>query len=213
MEREVVVSGEGEIRVAPDHAAIRVVVDGEGSSREDAYDGASRAARSVDEVLEVHEAALVGVTSTALVVQPRTRWRKGETVRTGWKASRTSLVKIGDLERTGEILARLTGAGAALSGLSWELDERHDAHDTARQQAARDARRRATTYAEALGLQLGPVAWITEPGLRNRDSTWVQAGGYPTAARAAMSEEPIEIQPEEIVVRARVDVGFRIEDG
>ncbi len=94
MEHELVVRGEGEVRVMPDRASIRVLVDGEGASRDEAYESAARLARAVDAVLAAEAGSIERVTTAALVVQPRTRWRKGETVRTGWRAYRASVVEI-----------------------------------------------------------------------------------------------------------------------
>lgn len=45
---------------------------------------ASELATGVDEVLGRYQVEIDRATTAALVVQPKTRWRKGESVRTGW---------------------------------------------------------------------------------------------------------------------------------
>ncbi len=214
MEREIVVRGQSEVPAVPDRAVVGLLVDGDGASREEAYGTTARAAATVDEILAGESGSLSRVTTTALVVQPRTRWRKGESVRSGWRATRTTRIEINVLDRVGEILSLLAGAGATLSDLSWDLDAGNEAYDRARRQAAEDARRRASQYAEALGLSISGVAWVAEPGVRPAPP--LQPRMHAMAAGAAgpdMPEEPIGVAPGEMVVRAVVDVGFAISSG
>jgi uncharacterized protein YggE len=214
VDHEIVVRGEGEVRAMPDLAVLRVSVDGEGRTHQEAYGAAALIAEAVDAVLAAQSAAMGRITTAALVVQPRTRWHKGEDVRTGWHARRTSLVEVAALDRVGDIAAMLAAAGASLAGPSWELDPSNDAYRQARAGAGEDARKRAAAYASALGVGVGPVAWVSEPGLRLAGS-----GGLGTARVASASllsqggtEGQIEVAPEEITVHAVVEVGFRIAD-
>jgi uncharacterized protein YggE len=215
VDREIVVRGEGKVRVMPDRASVRLMVDGEGSSRDDAYQVAARIAKSVDGVLEAGTPAVERVTTTALVVQPRTRWRKGETIRTGWRAYRSSVVEIRDLDQVGDLLAKITAAGGAISALTWELDGSNAGHDVARGLAGEDARRRAERYASSLGVLLGGVSWAAEPGLRMPQDQFSAPLEF-AAARPAMvggrpDEETIEVTPEEITLRVAIEVGFSFD--
>src|SRR5580704_5571015 len=110
MDRELVVQGVGEVRAMPDLASVRVGVDGEVPSREEAYQAASTTAAAADGVMADFDAAIGRVTTSALAVQPKTRWRKGESQRTGWQAFRVSVVEITDTSRVGELLNALAGA-------------------------------------------------------------------------------------------------------
>jgi uncharacterized protein YggE len=214
VEHELVVKGSGEVRVMPDRASVRIMVDGEGRSRDDAYTAAARAASAVDGVLHTEAGALERVTTAALVVQPRTRWQDGEAVRTGWTAYRGSVLEVRALERLGDLLAQLAASGAAISGVTWELDSANAAHDQARTEAGRDARRRAERYAQALGVRLGAVAWIAEPGLR-LPGTQPAPAAFAATARAAAPAAPggadtIAVAPEQLTVTASIEVGFTI---
>ena len=95
----------------------------------------------------------------------------------------TTLVELVGLDALGPLMAGLVEAGAAVTGPEWTLAPTNPAHAEARRAAAEDARLRATAYAEALGLELGPVAWVSEPGLRPD----VPAGG---GARSAGADSP-----------------------
>jgi hypothetical protein len=211
---EILVRGAAEVRAMPDRATVRATIDGEGDTREAAYEAASRAAADVDAVLEAEADALDRVTTAALIVQPRTRWRKGESLRTGWRAARTTVVEVADLGRIGTVVARLTGAGAAIAGPTWELDRDHEAHDRARRLAAEDARRRADAYAAGVGLRVSSVLWVSEPGLRLSSDGHGLPAAMPVAVRAfagggeVADGDTIEVAPAEIVVAAVVEVGF-----
>jgi uncharacterized protein len=215
VEREIIVRGHGEVRVLPDRALLNVRADGEAASRDDAYATAAKIATAVDAVFAAMQDAIGRVTATGVVVQPKSRWKKGEAVRTGWTAMRTSMVEVVNLDVLSDLVARLAAAGAAISGPFWQLDVANNAHADARRHAAEDARLRAEAYASALGLSLGEVAWVAEPGLRDHAGAVAFQGVMPMSAGArvagGMAEEPtIDITPEEITIGADVEVGFAI---
>jgi hypothetical protein len=215
VEHEIVVRGEAEVRAMPDLAVLRVAVDREGGSQDEAYEAAARLAEAVDAVFGAQSASIGRVTTAALVVQPRVRWHQGEEVRTGWRAGRASVVELRALDRVGNIAAMLVGAGAILTGPSWELDRANDAYHQARVEAAQDARKRADAYAIALGVSVGPLMWVSEPGLRVAGGAaggMLVSAGQPRAALLASgpAEKPIDVAPGEIAVYAAVEVGFHI---
>ena len=215
MEREIIVKGYGQARSMPDRVVIDVLVEAEGVTRDQSFGEAARVAQRVDEVLTNRADAVARVLTALLTVQPRSRWKRGESVRTGWRAARGSVVEVTDFAQLGELIAELTSAGAAVSGPNWCLDDSNPAYREARRAAAEDARRRAEDYAGALGLTLGPVAWVSEPGLRGGGE---QTGPFGVAlaaqpAGAAMAGEPdetIDVAPTELTTRAEVEVGFSL---
>jgi uncharacterized protein YggE len=212
MDELIVVRGGGQERAMPDRAIIRVTVEAEGAGRDDAYREAARLATQVDAATESRQPAIDRTITTSLVVHPRTRWKNGESVRTGWRASRTSVVEIIDFAVLGDLLAELAAAGGAVDGPTWQIDPTNPVYQHVRGLAAADARTRADAYAVALGLRITGVAWVAEPGLRHTSDA---GGGFmPMAAGMAMSRsgspEPdvIDVTPGEITITAEVDVGF-----
>jgi uncharacterized protein YggE len=217
MEREIVVRGAGEARALPDRASLTVEVTADRQTQDEAHEARAKLAARVDGVLDRHADAIDRTSIAALVVQPRTRWQAGEEIRTGWRASRTSLVDIVRLDALGDIILGLVDAGAAVHGPHWSMASSNPAYDQARRAAAEDSRRRGEAYASALGLSLGPVAWVAEPGLRNGATPLpVQARAVAMAASApvdADAEPEVEhVTPAEMTVRVEVDVAFAILD-
>lgn len=199
----------------PDRALLRVTVRGEGASRDDAYRSAAGDATAVDQTLEARRSAPRSVAHGTLVVQPRTRWKKGESVRTGWLASRTSTINVIEFSGLGELIAELAAAGADISGPEWQVDPSNPTYEAARRDAAIDARRRAHAYADALGLSIGMVRWIAEPGLRDSSEphSFVAAAALRHRGDDADEDEGvIDVTPKEMSVRAAVEIGFNFAE-
>jgi uncharacterized protein YggE len=217
MQREIVVRGTGEARALPDLASLRVEVTADHKTREEAYEARAKQAAGVDVVFAEHRDAIARTTVASLWVQPRTRWHRGEDIRTGWRASRTSFVDVVVLDALGEIMSGVVEAGGAIQGPQWSMAPTNPAYDQARRAAAEDARHRAESYAQALDLTLGPVAWVAEPGMRIAPveatmSTFAATERLASASGfAAEATEPAEdLTPSEMTVEVAVEVGFTI---
>jgi uncharacterized protein len=217
MDQEIAVQGTGEVRALPDAATLRVEVEADHADRDVAYQARAAIAGRVDEVLARHDDHISRSVVTSLGVHPISRWHEGQEIRTGWRAYRTAVVDVAALDALGPLIAALVEAGAAVTGPRWWLAPGNPAHDTAREAAAADARRRAQSYARALGLTLGPVTWVAEPGLRpgGPGMPVARAPGQPREMALAVAgtdaAEPAEdLTPGELSVRAVVEVGFRI---
>lgn len=220
MEHEIIVRGTAEARVAPDRATIHATIDADGSNRDDAYRSASESAARVDAVLAARAEAIERTVTAALLVQPLTKWKRGEAIRTGWRATRRSDIEVMGFEQLGELLAELAAAGATIAGPDWHVDATNPVHGEVRRQAAEEARRRAEAYGVGLGLTVGPVTWVAEPGLRKGSSdpgylggAVAAFGGQATRMAGAEEEVVIDVSPADIVVSASIEVAFGIVTG
>jgi uncharacterized protein YggE len=119
----------------------------------------------------------------------------------------------GNFDQLGILIAELASAGASITGPSCQLDASNPVHGEVRRLAAEDAKRRAHDYATALGLEVGDIAWISEPGLRQPSEGAQPMRAFGAAAApggSALAEEIIEVAHEEITAQASVEVGFAI---
>jgi uncharacterized protein YggE len=81
----------------------------------------------------------------------------------GYSISNQVTVRIGQIDKVGEILDSLITAGVTNIGIiQFLVSEPSNALDQAREAAVADARRKAEVYAHASGIQLGRIEWITE---------------------------------------------------
>jgi uncharacterized protein YggE len=211
MDRQIVVRGEAVRQAPPDRAVLRVRVEAEGAGRANAYAAAAAIGRALEEVLVRRAADLHRYAHAALTVSPKSRWRKGEMVRTGWFAVRVTTVDLTDFEVIGDLIAELVAAGGDVLGVAWELDEANPVHDEVRRLAARDARSRARAYAEALDVGLGDLRWVAEPGLRQAGEP-VHAFAMAAGGARRDEEDTLDVTPPEMTLSAAVEVGYAIAD-
>jgi uncharacterized protein YggE len=81
----------------------------------------------------------------------------------GYRVHNNITIRIRDLDRVGGILDQVVTLGAnSISGPTFTLDDPNPVKDEARRAAMEDARRKASLYAEAAGITLGPIVRIEE---------------------------------------------------
>jgi len=109
-----------------------------------------------------------------------------------------------DLAAWIEQVAGLDGVG--INHIEWALtgDRRQAVEREARQEAVRDARRRAQDYADAL--ELGPVVvrTVSDPGLSGPEQPKIMM------ARAMAGAPEIALRPEDVEIAAQVEATFAV---
>ncbi|MBS0125176.1 SIMPL domain-containing protein [Thetidibacter halocola] len=163
----ITVTGEGQAFAAPDMATITLGVTERADNARDAMDATSAGV-----------AAILG-RLTAMGVEPRDVqtsdlslgpvWTQhnssGEAVITGYEASNRLTVRVRNLDSLGGVLDAVLEDGAnRFSGLGFGLQDPAPLEDEARRAAVADALARARLYAEAAGVDLGPILSINESG-------------------------------------------------
>ncbi len=204
----VTVQGVGVVHAQPDGLRLQMTVRHQAESAQDALDAAARKAQLLADLFDEH-----GLTEDAWVtlgVQLE-RWVEWEQqtrveIQRGWIASSTTLVTLAHTDALGAILAESAArVEATFDGPWWKVDPGNPAHHEARRLAMEDARRCATTYAEAAGLTLGAVVEIAEPGLqRPTRRVRAPAGFTGDALAAAAAEMPVHSAGLEIAAAVKV---------
>lgn len=215
---EILVRGHAEVRVRPDRALLWVRVEADGESRQEVFAAATRGAADLDAVMDRYAAVIERRNTIGVMLRPRVRWDMGQSLRTGWIASRTSRVDVSDLAAVGPLVTDLSAAGATdIRGPEWEVAATNPAHETARAEAARDARHRASAYAEAQGLRLGALRWLAEPGLRGARPPGgdhpMPLGARSAALSGAPGPQPMTIDADAVSVESSVEACFEVETG
>jgi uncharacterized protein len=206
-EARIVISGEGSVSVAPDSAEIRAGVVTRAKTAAEAADANAKQMGAVVAALTGAGIERTDIQTAQFSLQPvyASPQPGSEQKLTGFSASNQVTVKVRQIGKAGDILDRLTAAGASDVGnvtflhshLSEELDQ-------ARRAAFADARRKAELYARAAGLNLGAVVWITEEG----DARPPMSMRTRTFGAALPSSTPI--LSGEDTLRAQVTVGFDV---
>jgi len=202
----VIVIGEGSAAAPPDYAQIRSGVTTRAKTAKEAADANAKLMTAVTAALTEAGVAQKDIQTAQFSVQPTyvQQQSSAEPKLSGFIASNQVSVTIRQIAKLGDILDRLVTAGATdIGDIEFLHSDPAKVLDQARTAAVADARRKAELYAEAAGLSLGRVAFITE------DSGYVPV--MPMAApRKSMSAMVAPIAPGEDTLQARITVGFDI---
>jgi len=202
----VIVTGEGSVSVAPDHARVTAGVTTRAKTVKDATEANSKAMAAVTTALVGSGVAQKDIQTARFSVQPvyAPQTAGTESKLSGYGVSNQVSVTIRDLPKVGDILDRLVAAGATdVGNIAFLVSDPSKAADPAREAAVADAQRKAQLYARASGITLGRVAWIAEDSASAAPIPMVFQ-----ARREAASAVPIS--SGEDVMHARITVGFDI---
>lgn len=205
----VTVRGVGIARVRPDAVRIGLTVRHRAEASDEALAEAARQAEALEALFREFGLDEGRWVTAWLGLQEWTEWEESSRreTRRGYIASNRVEVSIPDTGSVGKLLAEATALSeATVDGPRWEVAPDNPAQGEARRLAMADARRRAEAYAEAAGLELGPIVEVAEVGAERTGGAMRMAPhGVALAGRAA-DEMPTHSQGLEIV--AGVDVTY-----
>lgn len=205
----IIVAGEGSVHVAPDYAEIGCGVTTKAKTAREATDANSKAMAAVAAALHSAGVEQKEIQTTRFSLQPvyAPPQPNTEPKLTGFSVSNEFRVTIRQIGNIGDILDRLIAAGATdVGSVEFLHSDPAKALDQARTAAIADAKRKAELYAQAAGVTLGGVRFISE------DSAYMPPVVL-GAMRAAPAMAAVPIAPGEDTLRVRVTVGFAIASG
>jgi len=191
--------------VTPDYAQIESGVTTTAKAVKEAVDANSKVMNVVTSALRESGIAEKDVQTSRFSVQQvyATQEPRTEPKLVGFRVSNRVRVNMHQIDKVGEILDRLVAAGATdVGSISFLVSDPSKALDQAREAAIADARHKAEIYAQAAGLRLMGVNWITE----DDGST----PAIPMRAQRETAAAGVPIVPGEDILRVRVTVGFDV---
>jgi hypothetical protein len=198
--RTVTVTGQGEARVVPDSAVVRVAAVHRAAGVADALAGADSAARQVIATGREHTAP-ERIGSTSVQIWPA---HDPQGVPAGFDARHSLTLRCDDIEGAGALLADLAasvGDRLQIEGVSLEVADRSGAESAAREMAYRDAVERAGHLAGLAGATLGDPQEVVEGGA-------ISLVGEPRFAKAVAADATLA--PGEMSVTSAVTVTFQV---
>ena len=197
--RTVTVTGQGEARVAPDSAVVRVSAVHRAAGVAEALAGADSAADTIAATArQFTTAERVGSTSLQI-------WRDHDVTDqpAGFQARHSLMIRCPDIEAAGGLLTALAdevGDRLEVEGVSLDVADQSGAVVAAREAAYADAVDRATHLAGLAGAQLGDVQDVVEGG----------SVAAPVARVAKAMSESASFQPGETAIGSAVTVTFQL---
>lgn len=160
------VTGEGKIEVKPDIAIVRVGVLANGTTVKAAQDELNKNINKVTEGLfslssiRIDEA---DVKTENYNITPNIDYKDVNKAITGYQASSNIVVKVREVDRADDIVDVATSYGAnQVGGIQFEVDNKNDALNKARELAVSDAKKKAEDAARIAGFKLGKVINYSE---------------------------------------------------
>jgi uncharacterized protein YggE len=204
----IVVRGVANVLADPDEATLTCIVSALRPTAEEALADVAARSAELDAILEQEGIPRADRSTTGVSVHEQREYVDGREVHRGHEARNIVSVRIEDHPILGRLMrAAVDRVQAQVRGPSWRIAPDNPAHDQARRAAVEDARRRAVAYAEALGIRLGAIALVSEPGTAHPVARAIALGaGIGDAG-------DIDVQPGTLEVTASVEVSFRIEQG
>jgi uncharacterized protein YggE len=208
----VTVTGEGHVSAVPDLASLDVAVVTTAADPAAALSENAARMRTTEAAFKAAGIAERDIATSGFSVTPQYASDDGRAPAhrppriTGYTVRNEVTIKVRDLGKLGSVMSAAVGQGAnSVGSLAFSLADPQHVVDQARQKAVEDARHRATLYAEALGLKLGPLVALTDRG-----------GGVPRpvpmfAARAMAAPPTVPISPGEREVSASVTAVWRLQ--
>jgi hypothetical protein len=157
--------------------------------------------------------------TSGITLTEETEWesKSGRRKHVGFRASNRVTVRLDDVDTVARLVAEATDkCEAIVRGPSWQIALANPARAEAFRAAAEDARRKAEAYASALGVTLGDVLTVIEPGLAVRTHQRHEIMPVPAPAASPMAAAPapeIQVEAGALDIPAAVEVTFALEQG
>lgn len=161
----IVVAGEGKVTSRPDIVRVSLGVQTDAGTVRAAQTENTTKMNAITAMLKEQKVAEADITTDSYTIYPRVNWENGRQDIIGYTVSQNVSVKIRDLDKTGDILARAGDLGAnQVGGINFTIDDPTDLQDQAREKAIEDAKGKADQLAKQLGLNIVKVVSFSESG-------------------------------------------------
>lgn len=200
--RSVTVSASGSVAADPDAARVQSGVMTEAETARAALDANSAASKTLIDGLKALGIAAKDIETTQFSINPHYEHRPDGTQArlVGYQVHNQVQVMVRDLKMLGELLDRMVSLGAnQMHGLSFEVTTAETLRDAARQEAMKNALRRAKLYAEAAGASVGEVIAISE-----ETGHVIPEAGLKVGRAMAMDAVPVEAGQQSLEARVTV---------
>lgn len=216
---EIWVVGTGTVTVAPDLAVLTVGVEARAGTVQEALTQAADAMTDIVSMLEAEGVESADIQTRSFSINPQYTWREvtdddggrySERVLTGYTVNNRAVVRLRDLDRVGEMVDLVAGAGGDLTrieGVSFTVQDPEPHRAEAREAAVDQAMVKAEQFARDAGVTLGEVLVISEGGGVPAPRAFAESATFALAGADASTP----ISEGELEIRATVQMVFAIE--
>ena len=201
----ITVSGEGVVAIVPDMARVTLGVTHRAEAADVALDAVSSEVEGIVKLLQEAGIAPGDMQTSGFYLrryrdQPNPRDAAQDIVE-GFESGNMLSIRIRDIDAVGAIITQVTQAGVNdIRGIGFGVQDDTALLEQARVLAVQDAMKKAAQFAQAAGVELGPLRRMYEQG-----------GGRPGVAFEEASMRSAPVQAGEVGITARVTMVFEIK--
>lgn len=209
----IVVSGEGEMSIAPDMAILSLTVLREAETARMAVSSGNEAMAAVIEAMKSAGIAERDLQTSGFSISPRYVYPKKNTDRqqpeiVAYSVSNTLVVRVRDLKLVGQVLDTSVSLGVNQGGnITFTNDDPSDAITQARKNAVASAMDKARTLSAAAGVATGRILEMSEQSHRPSPVPIMRA----RAMAMESAPDAVPVQSGENTYRVQVSMTFAIE--
>ncbi len=201
------VTGEGKVTLTPDIATVQLGVLTERPTAKAARQAAAVAMTNVVDAVRKMGIADKDIATASISLSPTYDYPNNATPRIrGYQLQNTVTVTVRNLDQLGDLLDNSVVAGATtINGVNFDVADRAAAEAQARQAAVADAKAKADTLANGLGVHIAGVASVSE-----QVSTPVWYGRNVAGEALGAADASTPVMPGTTDVTIDVNVSFLI---
>jgi hypothetical protein len=206
----VTVRGEASASGKPDEALVSVELSAVRAGPDEAYVDVAERSETLVHVLDELEVPVEDRTTTGVTLREERDWVNGAYVHRGYQAVNRLTLRLDAPETVARLLREaVTRTDARVDGPWWRLRSDNPARLEACRRAAEAARQKCEAYAGALGMRVGALISVAEPGVARPEPRRAVAAFSADAMESSAPE--IGVQPGELDVHAAVEVTYALE--
>lgn len=203
--RTLSLTASGTVKAAPDMVSISTGATSEGQTARDALSKNTSAMTQVVDALKAAGIEPKDIQTTNFSVSPIYERKKQNEAAfiTGYRVNNSVNITVRDIKKLGDVLDKTVEAGAnTIDSIQFGIVDSEKMKDEARKLAMQNAIDNAKLYAEAAGVELGPVIKITETGSQIPRPLQARTASAPMMAEAA----PVPLEGGTMSIEAKVQV-------
>ncbi len=203
------VQGNSELTVDPDNAEVSAGVSILKPTAEEAQSETNKAINNILTALKSEQISEEDIETQRLNLYEEKSWEDGKSISKGWRATQILKIKTTDLEKVGNIVDIAVSNGAnQINNINFGLTEEKEQEykKQALAEAGKNAKSKAETIAESLGLKLGKIKTVSESNYYQRPYTYALEKTVGAGAVA----EAASILPSDVTVTATVSIVYHV---
>ena len=159
----ITISGEGKVTAVPDIATISVGIQTDKKTVAEAQKENTDKMNNIIKELKALDIAAKDIETTSYNIYPQYDYIDGRSIIKGYEVNQQVAVKIRDLDKVGEVIAKAGELGAnSVGGLNFTIDDPEELRQQAREKALENAKEKAEALAKISGVKLGKIVSFNE---------------------------------------------------